>query len=156
MKIESLAGTVQQAEQLQKENGVPLEFAGPWYHGTRNKSLQRFDNKGPRVTWLTRSPAGGISWGPRVLTVYVVIPLDEPGLTDAGAGDDGGCDPKIPTLKLPNWWLKVRSAEVDHLMVISTCNKDEMPEPDLKKSLSDKFYLDLRRRLSAPSQEPRE
>ena len=118
MKKESRVGSVVEALQLQEENNVPQKFRGPWYHGTGNRRLSRLTNKGPSVTWLTRSPAGGISWGPRVLTIYVVALPSRASLTDAGAGDNGGYDPDNPAVKLPNWWLRIPAAEIECLMLI--------------------------------------
>lgn len=149
MKKESLVGSVDDALRLQQQNQVPEQLCGPWYHGTGNRSLSRLTNKGPSVTWLTRSPAGGISWGPRVLIVYVVSPLFGVSLTDAGAGDNGGCDPDNPAMKLPGWWLKVPSAEIESLMVIGACDKEKLDDRSLQNTLTDEFYLDLRSRLCA-------
>ena len=150
MKKECLSGSVDDALRRQNENSVPEELRGPWYHGTANRSLDRLTNKGPKVTWLTRSPAGGISWGPRVLTVYVIAPISNMP-TDAGAGDDGGCDPENPSRKLPNWWLKVLAAEIECLMLIDECDCDKgtLDEKSLKETLTDDFYQDLRQRMLA-------
>ena len=149
MKKECLVGSLGEAVQLQTQNNVPEELRGPWYHGTGNRSLRRLTNKGPKVTWLTRSPAGGISWGPRVLTIHVVVPLARPSFTDAGAGDDGGCDPDNPSIKLRNWWLKVPATEIERLMLIGECDKDGLSKTNLRDTLIDEFYLDLRKRMRA-------
>lgn len=148
MKKECLSGSVDDALRRQDKNSVPEVLRGPWYHGTANRLLDRLTNKGPKVTWLTRTPAGGISWGPRVLTIYVVARISN-APTDAGAGDDGGCDPANPLRKLPNWWLKVSAAEIDCLMLISKCDKESLDERSLKETLTDNFYQDLRKRMLA-------
>lgn len=149
MKKECLIGSVDEALRLQEQNNVPEKYCGPWYHGTGNRSLSRLTNKGPKVTWLTRSPAGGISWGPRVLTIHVVAPPSRASLTDAGAGDDGGCDPDNPAVKLPNWWLRIPAAEIECLMLIDECDKDVLDNRSLQDTLVDAFYLDLRERMRA-------
>lgn len=133
---------------MQKQNGVAADFAGPWYHGSGKRGLWILDNRHAKFTWLTRSPAGGISWGPNVLTIYIIAPLDEPHLTDAGAGDDGGTNPYDVNKKLPNWWLKVNTAEIDKLMVVQYFEPVSTSGDDLKATLKDVFYVNLQKEMT--------
>jgi hypothetical protein len=149
MKILAERGTAEDALKKQVANNVSESLHGPWYHGTGNRLLSTLDNQHGRVTWLTRTPAGGISWGPKVLTVYVIDELDVVRLTDAGAGDDGGTDLKDPTRKLANWWLPVNTAEIAKLMVVDIVDKSTMTAVSIRETMSDVFYKKLIENLSA-------
>jgi hypothetical protein len=148
MKKVCLSGDRDDAKAIQERNGVAVDFCGPWYHGSGNRRINTLDNQHGKFTWLTRSPAGGISWGPTVLTVYVVAPLDELHLTDAGAGDDGGTNPSDPKKKLPKWWLKVNTAEIDKLMVVSLLDRDSTSGVDFEETLLDAFYVNLKNKMA--------
>jgi hypothetical protein len=148
MKKLAEIGTTADAIKKQTANDVPESLQGPWYHGTGNRHLSTLDNQHGRVTWLTRSPAGGISWGPKVITAYVIDKLDVVRLTDAGAGDDGGTDPRDPTRKLPNWWLPVNTAEITKLMVVGTLDKSTMTAVSIRETMFDDFYKGLIEKLS--------
>ena len=148
MKKLAEIGTAVDALKKQAANEVSDSLLGPWYHCTTNQNLSTLDNKHGRVTWLTRSPAGGISWGPNVLTVYVIDKLDEARLTDAGAGDDGGTDPKDPTRKLADWWLPVNPAEITKLMVVGIVDKSTMTAASIRETMSDIFCNKLIEKLS--------
>ena len=152
MKIVARTGSAIEAARLQNANNVSEPLRGSWYHGTGNKAFREFTNKGPKVTCLTRSPAGGIKWGPKVLQVYIVSPLDFVAITDAGAGDDGGTDPNDSRRKLHNWWLTVKANEIDKLRVVDSVDKRSMSSDELNRSLSDLFYRELVKKMVPLSQ----
>lgn len=147
MKKESQHGTREQALALQKEMGVSQDLCGPWFHGTR-RNLRALTNKGPKVTWFTRSRGGGIPWGPYIVEAYVVEPLDEVHFDDCGAGDFEGKDPDDPTRGLPKWWLKVRVSEIDKLMVVGTVPKDGIASDPDRPAITGIDYVELKRRLA--------
>ena len=146
MKKESQQGTRDKALELQKQNGVSAELCGPWFHGTSRKRMV-LTNKGPKVTSFTRSREGGIPWGSYIVEVYVVEPLDEPHFADCGAGDSEGKDPDDPNRGLPMWWLKVRTSEIDKLMVVGTVHKDDIASDKSRPSITGIDYDALKKRL---------
>lgn len=115
----SLTGTRDDADRLQRINGVPELFRGAWYHGTKDPNLSTFTTAGPAKLFFTRSSNGGTAVSRYVLEVYLVKVASSAELHSAGAGDDGGTDPDDPRKKRSDWWLTISSSEADCLMVVA-------------------------------------
>ncbi len=144
---EALKGTLAEALDLQRQNRVPQNYCGFWFHSSKYKRTRLVEHSEP--TFFSRSPLGWTGWGGArandpILVGVVSEPLSSDSVLRApfvSGADKDGFDSGEPLL---DRWLVLVDSAIDRLMIVDQYVQSETD--NIKAYADAPEYVEFRKR----------